>query len=72
MSYSIVRTVQNGVREICISRFGTQLCKPVTNASQTYFRSHVSYSYAAAEVAELSLGLDKRPPRRTSSFGWDV
>jgi len=68
MSYSIVRTVQKGVTEICSSLFGTQLCKPVRNASQTYFRSRVSYSYTASAVAELSLGLEKRPSKRNSSF----
>lgn len=72
MSYSIVRTVKNGVTEICSSQLGAQLCKPVRNASQTYFRSHVSYSYAAAAVAELSLGLEKRPPKRNSNFGPDI
>jgi len=63
---------QNGVTEICSSLFGTQLCKPVRNASQTYFRSHVSYNYAAAAFAVLSLGLDKCPLKRSSSFGPDV
>jgi len=72
MSYSIIGTVQNGVTEICSSQFGTQLCKPVRNASQTYFRSRVSYSYAASAISELSLGLEKRPSKRNSSFSPDV